>query len=112
MQSYGIASMSQVAQTILDQLGGAMFQTMVGVRRVGVTDSSLTVHIPTGTTKNKANRLRVTLMPSDTYTVEFLRVFGAKFTHVSTHEQIYAPDLRGLFETETGLRTSLTAIYG
>lgn len=104
--------MSQVAQTILDQLGGRMFCTMVGVKKASVQDNALAVTIPTGTTKNKANRFKVTLTPADEYVVEFYRVFGTKITPISTHDGVHAPELRGLFETETGLRTSLTAIYG
>lgn len=54
---------------------------------------------------NKANRVRITLDPSDTYTVTFIRVHGLKVTEISQHEGIYADRLQPLFNEETKLYT-------
>lgn len=103
---------NQVAKTILSQLGGNMFCGMIGVKRLGFLADALIVHIPTGTTKNKANRLKITLTPADEYNVLFYRAYANKNTAVSTHEGVHAPELIPLFEAETGLFTSLTMRYG
>ena len=99
-----------VANTILQQLGGNQFRAMTGARDLTGTDNSLTVKL--GKMSGvKTSHIRVTLDPSDTYTVEFLAVRGTSIKTLSTHSDVYAENLRGLFERETGLRTSLTNVY-
>ena len=98
-----------VANTILEQLGGKMFCVMVGAKNLVGGPNSLSLKIGSGT-KNKATHLRVTLDPSDTYTVEFLRC-SVRATEpikvLSSHESIYNDGLRDLFERETGFATRL-----
>ena len=53
----------------------------------------------------KANRLRVTLDPDDTYTVWFYRVRGLKVEGFCKESGIYAEDLAPLFRRVTGLET-------
>lgn len=55
----------------------------------------------------KMNHCRITLMPSDTYKVEFFQVRGVNCKSLNCYEDIYAEDLRPLFESETGLVTAL-----
>lgn len=57
--------------------------------------------------KNGSNALRVTLDPSDTYTVEFLRVHGGKLTTKKVVSDVYCDQLTELFERETGLYLSI-----
>lgn len=97
----------QVAETILKQLGGNRFIAMTGARNFVGSESSLQFGIPAKLTKNGANRVHVELGADDLYTVDFYRLHGLKFSKVSTHEMVYAEDLRRLFTSETGLDTSL-----
>jgi hypothetical protein len=96
-----------VANTILEQLGGKIFYAMVGAKHLTGGENFLSMKIGSGT-KNKCTHLRVTLEPSDTYKVEFLKC-GVKtgIKVLSSHEDIYCDNLRPLFERETGFATSL-----
>ncbi len=51
--------------------------------------------------------VRIKLLPSDTYKVEFLKIFKSMVTVKSVHEGVYADQLQSLFTQETGLYTSL-----
>jgi hypothetical protein len=55
----------------------------------------------------KINYVKIVLEPSDTYTVTFGRIHGAKYSVLSTVEGVYCDTLRAVFESETGLHTSL-----
>lgn len=99
------------AGTIVEQLGGARFCAMVGVRQLSCNDSAdrnaaLTVKFA-ARAKRGINCVRVTLDPSDTYTVEFLKVGRFDWVTVAAYEAVYAPDLAPLFRTVTGLATTL-----
>lgn len=101
-----------VAQIILQQIGGNQFVVMTGARNFVAREKSLTFGVPGTTTKNRANRVVVELTPDDLYTVTFQRLHACKLTTVGEVSGIYADQLRGTFERATGLRTSLTAVYG
>lgn len=58
-----------------------------------------------------ANHLAITLNSMDTYDVQFLAVSKKSVKVVTENNGIYCDQLRGLFESATGLRTSLTHIY-
>lgn len=57
--------------------------------------------------KNGGNTLRVRLGADDTYTVEFWKVRGVSVSKLSEHSDVYADNLRTVFEHETGLYLSL-----
>lgn len=57
--------------------------------------------------KNGANFIKITLDPSDTYTVEFWYRRGASMTYKGKFSDQYAEDLKPLFERETALYLSL-----
>lgn len=90
----------EVPTTILAQLGGRRFMLMTGAVVMG-DENSLTVRFKGSP---KANTLRVTLDPSDTYTVEF---FAARGRLVQSDSFVYAEDLQRLFTAVTGLYTSI-----
>jgi len=96
---------TQVAETILKQLGGNRFRVMTGAKEFIADGKMLMFRIP------KANRginhVRITLAPSDTYTVEFGRKRSMNYKVISTFKDIYNDQLQDLFERETGLYTSL-----
>ena len=95
----------QVANTILEQLGGGRFVGMTGARDLVGSNDTLSFRIPGTHTRNHVNKVRVTLDASDTYTVEFFRIRGSKFTRVATHEDVYGDMLADIFTAETGLDT-------
>jgi hypothetical protein len=94
-----------VAQTILQQLGGGRFLTMTGSYNLIGSDSALTMKLRAN--KAGATHLRITLDPSDTYLVEFLKVRAGKVTSVKTTENIYFDQLQEIFTEVTGLYTHL-----
>ena len=100
-----------VAQTILSQLGGNQLIAMTGAKNFVGGENSLSFALPK-MTGVKVNRVRVVLTVDDTYTISFFNVRGAKVETIATYDGIYFYDLRAVFERNTGLRTSLTAIYG
>ena len=95
----------QVATTILQQLGGNRFKAMTGAKNFIGSPRALSFHLPTCTTKNKANEVRIELTADDDYRVRFYAARGANIKTVSVHDGIYADRLQSLIETETGLAT-------
>lgn len=94
-----------VANTILAQLGGRRFIAMTGAKNLGGEAKSLSFKIPKA--KNGISYVKITLDPDDTYTVQFLKIYGRKVTTVAEYSNVYADQLRNLFESNTGLYTSL-----
>ena len=99
------------AETIVDQLGGARFCAMVGVRQLScdfTANRSAALTVKFAARANRGiNCVRVTLDPSDTYTVEFLKVGRFDWATIAEYSAVYAPDLAPLFRTVTGLATTL-----
>ena len=101
--------MSQVAKTILNQLGAGRFVAMTGARGFVGSSDALSFRLPGagGFCKSGINWVRVTLTAADDYRVEFARVRGNACYRVSVSDGVYAENLREVFESATGLRTSL-----
>lgn len=97
----------QIAKVILEQLGGRKFIVMTGARDLLALDSGLIFSLSATTTKNRINRVRITLTPADTYTIEFLAIHGKTVKEVYKAEDIYNDQLVELFEEHTGLFTKL-----
>ncbi len=99
-----------IATTILEQLGGHRFIAMTGAKNLMSDKNSLTFKLPARRAKDGINCVKVALTPADTYTVTFYRQAPAptfKVTVVSEHEDVYSDNLRTIFESATGLYTSL-----
>jgi len=101
-----------VAKTILEQLGGGRFIAMTGAKNLiagAGEDRSLTFRLPKS--KDGINAVKITLDPSDTYTVRFFRIGDRRTAYAQTdksvHEDIYADMLQELFTRVTGLYTHL-----
>ena len=101
----------EVAQTIRAQIGRGRpnaLQVMTGAKNFVAHDDglgALSFRLPNNA-KNGINYVKVTLTPADTYTVQFGRVYGHKYTVKSTHDDIYCEALAPLFEAQTGLYVS------
>lgn len=98
---------THVATTILSQLGADRFRIMTGARNFLAYPDGLVFSLPGNMTKDRINRVRVRLMPSDTYTVEFLRVWKNQVKTIHVSEDIYFDMLQEVFERHTGLATKL-----
>ena len=96
-----------VAQTILRQLGGNKFVTMTGAKQLIVYPDALSFQLPTGTTKNKSNYVKVILNKNDLYNVSFFKIFRLEMREISSFDGISAEGLGDLFTAETGLDTHL-----
>ena len=99
----------QVAETILEQLGGHRFMAMTGARCFVGDWRALRFRLPGtgGFVRGGINFVRITLNDMDTYDVEFIRFRNLKTMIVARHDGIYADMICEVFESETGLRTSL-----
>ena len=98
-----------VAETILAQLGGQRFIAMTGAREFLGDAKVLQFKLPRGA-KDGCNAVRIELDASDTYTVTFYKVGRAptyKLTTLASVEHVYSDSLRRVFESHTGLYTSL-----
>ena len=97
-----------VADTLIAQLGGAgQLRAMLGTTLMAVDENSVTFNFRM---VKKTNRCKVTYNPGlDLYSVDFY-LLNARCTScklVESFDQVYADQLRSLFESTTGLRMSL-----
>ena len=101
---------NDVANTILNQLGGSKFRAMTGAKHAIALESGVQFKIGGGAAK-RINSIRIVLDPSDTYTVSFysLRKIKGILTSklVAEHSDIYADALRDIFTAETGFECTL-----
>lgn len=98
-----------VATTILAQLGGARrLSVMIGAHSFMSDGPALIFKFRAKASKG-IKAIKVTLDPSDTYTVRFWRIGsrGLDVRQVAEHSDVYADDLRTVIEAETGLYLSL-----
>lgn len=102
-------TMTPVAATIVAQMGGPKIFAMAFKRAV-CDENSITFEVAPGLKRGaKCTHVRVTLMPSDTYRVEFLKVGKFDVTPVKfgVYDDVYCDTLKSLVEEKTGLYLSL-----
>ena len=107
----------QIANTMLLQLGGQPFCYMTGAKDlIALTASEKEEHLgglqfglPRGLAKKGINKVRILLLPSDTYRVEALKVNARSLTFevMGEAEGVYGDQLAEVFRDLTGLATSL-----
>ena len=100
----------QIANTIIQQLGGNRFKMMTGAKNFLAMESGLAFAIPgKGFAKEGINELHVILDASDTYTVRAFRIRRRKGAPtvklIGEHSGIYNDRLQSLFKDLTGLDT-------
>lgn len=99
----------QVAATLFQQLGGTKFQIMTGARGMVALDNGLQFTLDRFAINGLwANKVRITLEPSDTYTVEFWYIRRADAVLTKSVEDVYEDRLREVFTQYTGLLTSVS----
>ena len=99
----------QIAQTILQQLGGNRFAAMTGAKHfmADTERNSLTFRLTSNFAKDGINLVRVTLTLADLYTVEFMKARGLKCATIATRDDVYADQLREIFTSTTGLDVAI-----
>jgi hypothetical protein len=96
----------EVANTILAQLGGAgRLRMMTSAKDFLGDDKSLSFRI--GKNARGVNKVKVTLNPSDTYTVEVFRVRAGTVKALGSASDVYAESLVRNVEALTGLYLTL-----
>lgn len=108
-------SHKEIAQTILQQLGGNKFKVMTGAKDFLAMNAEpakesiagLRFSLPSNFATNGINRVFIRLNDMDTYDVEFGRARGTSYKVINAESGIYAESLRETFTRFTGLDTSL-----
>lgn len=102
----------QIAETILEQLGGHKFIVMTGAKNMMYAEAGLHFKIGTGAV-NKATHCHIDLdVLADTYTVKFFRVRGTNVATLLERDNVYADSLGEIFTHHTGFALSLGTCKG
>ena len=98
----------EIAQTILNQLGGHKFIVMTGAKNFVAKENGLTFRIPgKNFAKSNINHVEVILKGDDTYTILFSRIRAGKMIGVANEGGVYFDQLQAVFTEYTGLATHL-----
>ena len=98
----------EIAEDILEQLGGRRFCVMVGAKQLSVTESGLAFRI--GRNSKGVSVVCVKLLPSDTYEVRF---YGFQSEPKKIVTDVYCDELQRVFEENTGMVASMVSrVYG
>lgn len=119
----------QIAQTILDQLGGRRFAAMTGARNLIALDASEgepandehgipAVHPRVGGlcfqigrfSGVKTTHVRISLTPDDEYDMEFLAIRGTKIKTIREVRGVYCDQIEEIFRDATGLETRMPTV--
>ena len=98
--------MSAVANEIYRQLGGNRFRVMTGAKNMVSTENGIRMRI--GRNKTNANYMEVVLNSMDLYDITFAKVTKmGEMKSVRAYDNVYNDMLVSLFESHTGMYTSL-----
>ena len=96
-----------IANTILDQIGGARFILMTGAKNLVNHGNALSFKLPAKFAKDGINYVKITLNGLDLYDVEYGKIKKFEYKLLSTSEGLYFDMLKEDFTAKTGLHTSL-----
>jgi len=95
------------AETVFEQIGGIRrLQIMTGAYNFTRNDADKNVTFRFKASR-KVNLCRITLDPSDTYTMTFMRVRGMSVKTVAEISDVFCDQLIPIFESNTGLYLTL-----
>lgn len=97
---------TQVAQTILEQLGGNKFIVMVGAHSLTSDKNALIFKLRAQNEKH-IKAVKVVLNGKDLYDIEFYSIQGYEFKTVGIANDVYNENLQDVFTSYTGLATKL-----
>jgi hypothetical protein len=95
-----------IAKTIIEQMGGAgKIRAMVGVKTFVVSEDGVSIEF---NGSRKMNCVKITLDPSDTYTMTLYKLMPKKMElkKISEIDGLFWDQLKPVFENETGLYLS------
>jgi hypothetical protein len=96
----------EVAQTILDQLGGNRFVIMSGAKNLGAGTDYLSFGL--GRNAGKVSHVIVKYVyGKDLYEMTFLSIRGTKTKTIASFEDVYSENLQEIFTEVTGLLITL-----
>ena len=100
----------QIAETILQQLGGNQFVAMTGAKNFGYEvrkNGNPSLSFKIGKNSANINHVRIELNSMDLYEIEFIKVRKLIPTIVKKYSGVYDDMLQTLFTNTTGLYTHL-----
>ena len=97
---------TDIAITILQQLGGNRFIAMTGAKNLVNHGDALSFKFPKPRDR-RVNYCKVTLSADDTYSVEFGYIRGLKYQPDEPIQGVYNDQLQPIFTDKTGLYTRL-----
>lgn len=98
----------KVADIILQQIGGNKFIVMTGAKNfLSHNNQALSFQLPSRFAKDGINYVKITLNDSDTYDMEFGKIWGRNYKIVKTSSDVYCDMLQNIFTAVTGLDTHL-----
>ena len=98
--------MSHIANEIYRQLGGNRFRVMTGAKNMVSHEFALSMKI--GRNKTNANFMVVELNGNDLYNVTFAKLTKmGEMKSVKEYENVYNDMLVSIFESHTGMYTTL-----
>ena len=99
----------QIAQTILQQLGGNKFVKMTGAKHLVALKDGLAFKLPSTRhfVKEGINYVKIILNPLDLYDIEYGTIKGFDYNIKATANGLYCDMLQENFTRTTGLYTSL-----
>lgn len=96
---------TQVAETILQQLGGmGKLHAMIGAKNFSATETSITFRFMMNP---KINCIKIELNWKDTYDITYYKLGRVNFKEVKKEEDVYATDLKRTIKETSGLDLSL-----
>lgn len=102
---------TEIAATIIQQMGGNMFRMMTGAKdfvALNETENQAGgVQFGIGKNAKGINKVVVRLTWMDTYEVDFLKIRKMEVKKIVEAKDVYCDTLRPLFEDATGMYTSL-----
>jgi hypothetical protein len=93
---------TQVAKTIIEQLGGSQFVMLTGSKNFGAIENGVSFRV--GKNAKRVSFVSITLDANDTYTMNFL---NSKGVTVAQAGEVYCDKLQDIFEQETELYVTL-----
>ena len=105
------SGISEVAQTIIDQLG-RQARVMMGIKHILYSDAAIHFAIGSGSPKKVTKIVIAYEAGSDTYTLRFYAGKGIKIRMLTEVDGVYADGMHRVLESETGFRTSLGTMRG
>ena len=98
--------MSHISNEIYRQLGGNKFRVMTGSKMMVSTENGIRMRI--GRNKTNANFMEVSLNGLDLYDVTFAKLTKmGEMKSVKTYDNVYSDMLVSIFESHTGMYTTL-----